>query len=156
MALLAGLVLLTFQFFPAPNTRAFEPNTTQVIDDQITVSSDVVDFGTAFPGERLTGNFTVLLVGTATQLSYDITLESNPSFEDIRPYLTVQKDPAEPDREPDRIASGPTGDYHASGNLSSTDTSDRWLVVIDVPSDLVPAGGKDYGASFRVEVTSAP
>ena len=95
-----------------------------------------IDYGTVFPGESLTDYFTVYLT-TETSLDYSIELTWIPgnSDKDMRPHLTVWKDPSESEVEPNNIADGPAGDYTAEGTLSGSDISDKWLVRFDVPGE---------------------
>jgi hypothetical protein len=58
-------------------------------------------------------------------------------YPDLRPYLIVQRDPAETHEpaEPDGTANGIGGDYIAQGHLDGRtgDECDKWLVTMRVP-----------------------
>jgi hypothetical protein len=97
-------------------------------------------------------------------------------YPDLRPYLIVQRDPAETHEpaEPDGIANGIAGDYTAQGHLdATTDQCDKWLVTMRVPvfadeynpeTDPIPPdqvlvlppeanpNGWDLGADVKVEL----
>lgn len=131
------------------NTRSNRPTT-------LTINTDI-DFGTTFPGETHQGHFIVSLTGadgtswngTYTETTYDVTMLLKASYEDMRPYLIVQRDPAESDIEPDNTANGTAGDYFAQGSLNTTDISDKWFVTFyatdDIPLD-------DYWIEIMIEV----
>jgi hypothetical protein len=70
-------------------------------------------------------------------------------YKDLRPYLVVQRDPAELDIEPDNTANGTSNDYSAQGSLNVTDgdNGDKWFVTLKVPDDL-----GDYWIQILVEV----
>lgn len=92
------------------------------------VSLDI-DFGTVFPGVAVTESFTI---DSPDASGYTITLAAPDvaGVNDIRPYLTVEKDPAETDFD-GPVSGAP--DYTGSGSFSAGDLSDRWLVTFFVP-----------------------
>jgi hypothetical protein len=106
-----------------------------------------IDYGTVFPGEELTGFFTVHLnVDENVTYTVNITANTTGGYLDMRPYLVVQKDPGEGEDEPDATANGTSGDWYASGNLTDvTDESDKWWVTFYVPIEL-----GDYQADIYV------
>ena len=123
----------------------------------LTINTDI-EFGTVFPGETHQGHFIVSLTGadgtswngTYTEITYDVSMLLKASYEDLRPYLIVQRDPAElPESEPDNTANGTTGDYFAQGSLNATDTSDKWFVTFNATDD-IPLD--DYWIEIMIEV----
>jgi hypothetical protein len=112
----------------------------------LTINTDI-DFGTVFPGEVRQGHFIVYLTGTDgepwpeefTQVTYNVTLLAPPdaAYKDMRPYLLVQRNPAESDTEPVSTANGTAGDYFAFGHLDADagDTGDEWLVTLYTPDE---------------------
>lgn len=132
------------------NTRSNRPTV-------LTINTDI-DFGTVFPEEILQGHFIVSLTGadgtswngTYTETTYNVTMTTNVTpYKDLRPYLVVQRDPAESDTEPDNTANGTTHDYFAQGSLNVTDndTGDKWFVTLEVPDDT-----GDYWIEIMIEV----
>jgi len=125
--------------------------------DKIYVEPDELDFGYVFPGEVVTLYFTVHLEDDVTgTITYSVEMVVPDggfgSANDIRPYLVVERDPAEdPEAEPDDIADGtktPIPDYEAEGTVTdNVDESDVWLVTFYVPYET-----GDYWAWIRVEV----
>ncbi len=138
---------------PPNNGGSFEPAMVQIgggggggeKGTLLYINTDI-DYGTVFPGEELTGYFTVYLAGEAESVSYNITMQTA-GGEDMRPYLVVEKD-SESDTEPDPLADGPSSDYTASGNLTSEDDSDKWWVTFYVPDET-----GDYNSSIKVETS---
>ncbi len=129
--------------------------------NRVYINTDI-DYGTVFPGESFTGHFIIYLTGVDeddweggpySELIYTITLLEKSPYEDMRPYLTVEK-ATEGDSETDWIADGPNDDYDAEGNLSGSDTSDKWWVTFTVPDD--PDEFGEYQADILVEVPDAP
>ena len=130
----------------------------------LTINTDI-DFGTVFPEETVQGHFIVYLTGTGnatdnetwtsgpfTDVTYNVTMvehQNTNSYKDLRPYLIVQRDPAESDIEPDNTANGTSNDYSAQGSLNVTDNDigDKWFVTLKVPDDL-----GDYWIEILVEV----
>ena len=126
----------------------------------LTINTDI-DFGTVFPEETVQGHFIVYLTGTGNStdnetwthgpydaITYNVTMTTNVTpYKDLRPYLVVQRDPAELDIEPDNTANGTSNDYSAQGSLNATDTGDKWFVTLKVPDDL-----GDYWIKILVEV----
>jgi hypothetical protein len=115
----------------------------------LTINTDV-EFGTVFPGETDQGEFIVHLndseigPGPFTRVEYHLVLATAAGFEDMAPYLTVLRDPAETDSEADTVAS-------ASLDSTLSDVSDRWLVTLTLPDDPPPG---DYWTTITVEVDS--
>ena len=143
---------------PPPSPVSLESNRPTVL----TINTDI-DFGTVFPEEILQGHFIVYLTGTGnatdnetwtnpfTAVTYNVTMLGKSPYKDIRPYLIVQRDPAESDIEPDNTANGTAADYIAQGHLdinaATPDTSDEWIVTLEVPDDL-----GDYWIEIMIEV----
>lgn len=104
--------------------------------NRLTINTDI-NFGTVFPGETVSKDFVLCLNDSSTSLTYDLDLHLKPlhdgsgDFPDMRPYMTVQRDPAEADVEPDGSADG--ADTFASGSLGPGDECDTWIVSLDVP-----------------------
>ncbi len=122
--------------------------------NSLIINTDI-NFGTVFPGETVSDDFQLCLSDPSTSLTYDIALLLKPldpdpgDFPDMRPYMVVERDPAEADSDPDS-ADGRVGDYVAAGSLDGPagDTCDRWIVTLDVPHfeseynpDTDPQGG---------------
>lgn len=106
-----------------------------------------VDLGTGFPGTELTGSFTISNTDNDTT-GYTLTLEAplDPELEDIRPYLTVWKDPSEVDSD------GPIVGYSGTGSFTAgTDTADTWLVSFAVP-DVTLTGGTVLEYDCRIVI----
>lgn len=144
---------------PSPSSIDLKSNRPTVL----TINTDI-DFGTVFPGETLQGHFIVSLTGTSnttdtdnwttpfTSVTYNVTMKlySGSGFEDMRPFLFVQRDPGESDNEPDNTANGTAGDYWALGDLNSdNDTSDKWFVTFNATDD-IPLD--DYWTEIWIEV----
>ncbi|MEK7281391.1 MAG: hypothetical protein AAB037_03450, partial [Chloroflexota bacterium] len=106
-------------------------------------------YGTVFPGESgLTGVFTVILsdwAGSPTSVDYNVVLTDPVSGLNLKDKLTVIKDPSETDSETDGSII-PPADYQAQGNVSTGDTSDKWIVTFN---DAPDATG-DYAAIIRI------
>jgi hypothetical protein len=116
-----------------------------------------LDFGTVFPGETVSEEFVVCQSRRMWEhkkhhyeIDYDLYLSLKPKpdmpgfYPDLRPYILVQRDPAETDVEPDPDALGaeadflpPDGivpDYAAEGILKKKkDKCDRWIITVWVP-----------------------
>ncbi len=113
----------------------------------LTINTDI-EFGTVFPGEAVEGEFIVYLndseigPGPFTRVEYHLVLATAAGFEDMAPYLTVVRDPAETDSEADTAAA-------ASVDSTLSDVGDRWLVTLTLPDD--PPSG-DYWTTITVEV----
>jgi len=120
----------------------------------LTINTNI-DFGTVFPGETVTGNFTIYLTGVdntpwvdGPYTSYNVTMLAKMGYQDMKSSMKVQRDPNEaPETEPDPIADGPIGDYTAQGTLDSNDISDTWIVRLEVPDGL-----GDYWIEILIEV----
>ena len=108
-----------------------------------------LDLGNGFPGTELTDSFTITFIGIETT-EYTITLVSAGGVEDIRPHLTVWKDPGEADTD-GPISGAP--DYTGTGNLTDgTDEQDTWLVTFSVPDiTLDPGEVLEYGCQIVIE-----
>jgi hypothetical protein len=123
--------------------------------DGLEINTDI-DFGIVFPQQIRTDHFKVCLSktwcgGGQAKTDYKIVLERKPLecrgrgchqteyYPDLRPYLLVQRDPAENHEpaEPDGTAGGLAGpdDYIARGHLDDRtgDKCDTWLVTMKVP-----------------------
>ena len=108
-----------------------------------------IDFGTVFPGEVVSGSFTVNLI-VDDDVDYTITLSENatcasdPDCNDIRPYILVQKiqTAGDMDDDPDHahgvfVPPDYLEDYEAEGDLTDeTDEFDIWTVTFYVPDVL--------------------
>jgi hypothetical protein len=97
-----------------------------------------LDLGTGFPGTELTDSFTIENKQNDTT-QYKLTLEfsSSTGVEDIRPYLTVWKDPSENELDDDWV----TGTYNGAGSFTTDDdTQDTWLVTFSVPDITLEEG----------------
>ena len=111
----------------------------------LTINTDI-DFGTVFPGESDQGEFIVYLNVDGhpayTRVEYHLVLATPGGSQDMTPYLTVVRDPAETDT-----------DTVASASLDSTsapsDISDRWLVTLALPDDPPPG---NYWTTITVVV----
>lgn len=161
LALIAALAAGIWQLSASEHTQAFQLGV--VVNANQLLADHDMDFETVFPGESIQGNLTVSLAGTTVDMSmvpwsgsytegnYTVTLLLNGSLEDMRPYLTVEKDPGEGETEPDPLASDPPA-YQGEGTLSlgSGDTQDVWLVTFNVPGGAVVEGGVDYGALIEI------
>ncbi len=125
--------------------------------DLLYINTDI-DYGTVFPGESgLQGEFIVYLSdsewnGTYNQVSYRIFLRTVGSYLDLRPYLSLVRDPTETPK------SGEPGDTTAAASLDNTppespyteaDIYDRWVVTLNN----VPETIGEYQAEIVVEVT---
>ena len=129
---------------PAPKGGRAAPSGTvepHDIGPILTINTNI-DFGTVFPGETVSGNFTIYLTGvdtipwtgTYTSISYNVTMLSKFGYQDMKSSMIVERDPNEaPETEPDSIADGPIGDYTAQGTLDPNDISDTWIVRLEVP-----------------------
>ena len=113
-----------------------------------------IDFGNVFPGQMVTESFTI---GSENSSDYTITLvaPTDAGKLDIRPYLTVWKDPSETD--PDGPVSG-APNYTGTGSFTSpSDLSDTWLVTFSVPDVTLPKNVElDYGCTISIEPVVAP
>jgi hypothetical protein len=111
----------------------------------LTINSDI-DFGTAFPRMTSQGEFTVLLSDIdsegSNRVEYHLTLSGVSGYLDLTPYLTVVRHPAETDTESDNVTS-------ASVDTSLDDISDRWLVTLSLPKNVVLG---DYWTTLTVMV----
>jgi len=176
-------------------TATTAPIHIEVLDppDGLEINTDI-DFGIVFPQTTRTDYFKVCVskswCGSSGQAKtdYKIVLERKPLacsgcchdpkyYPDLRPYLTVQRDPAETHEpaEPDGTANGIAGDYIAQGHLDARagDECDKWLVTMRVPvfrenynpeTDPIPPDqvlllppeanpdGWDLGADLKVEL----
>jgi len=117
-------------------------------ENLIYVNTDI-DFGTVFPGEVVSGSFTVNLI-VDDDVDYTITLSENatcasdPDCNDIRPYILVQKiqTAGDMDDDPDHahgvfVPPDYLEDYEAEGDLTDeTDEFDIWTVTFYVPDVL--------------------
>jgi hypothetical protein len=95
-----------------------------------------VDLGNGFPGTSLTDSFTIANAQNDTA-NYTLSLEApnTTGVIDIRPYLTIWKDPVETDFD------GPITGYSGPGNFTAgTDTEDTWFVTFSVPDVTLPQG----------------
>lgn len=159
LALIAVLAAGIWQLSASEHTQAFQLGV--VVNANQLLADHDMDFETVFPGESIEGNLTVSLTGTTvdstevtwtgsyTEGNYTVTLLLNGSLEDMRPYLTVVKDPGEGETEPEPVASDPPL-YQGKGTLGSGDTQDVWLITFNVPGNAVPEGGLDYGALIEI------
>jgi len=105
-----------------------------------------IDFGMVFPGENVTGNFTVYLAtfNNYTWAAYSLnTTIGYPSTENMTPYLTVLLDS-------DEVDAGET-DNVTYATVNQTDLSDKWWVTFLAPD--APTTG-DYSANITIEVTA--
>ncbi len=88
-----------------------------------------LDLGNGFPGTELTDSFTIENLENDTA-NYTLSLEA-PNITgviDMRPHLTVWKDPGETDSD------GPITGYSGSGSFTKDDdTEDTWFVTFSVP-----------------------
>jgi hypothetical protein len=146
---------------PPPSPVNLETNGPTIL----TINTDI-DFGTVFPEEIVQGHFIVYLTGTGnatdnetwtntfTAVTYNVTMTDNVSpYKDLRPYLIVQRAPGEADDEPNDTANGTASDYFAQGslNITASDTSDEWIVTLEVPDDL-----GDYWIGIEIKVPDPP
>lgn len=125
------------------------------LPDGLEINTDI-DFGIVFPQTTRTDYFRVCLSktwcgGGQAKTDYKLVLERKPLecgrwgchqteyYPDLRPYLFVERDPAETGEppEPDGTAGGLAGpdDYIARGHLDfrTGDKCDTWLVTMKVP-----------------------
>ena len=123
---------------PGLTAKVSDPNALRINTD--------IEFGTAFPGQTHQGEFTVLLNdidgGGLSRVEYHLTPSGVNGYLDLTPYLTVVRDPAETDTESDNVAS-------AGLDSSLGDTSDRWLVTLSLPKNVVLG---DYWTMITVMV----
>jgi hypothetical protein len=117
-----------------------------------------VDFGSAFPGQVVTESFTIDNKQNDT-MAYILTIipPGDPAVEDMSPYLSVWKDPAE-EAETDGEADGLKGDFTADGSFTNPgDLSDKWMVTFYVPDVTLPNdSGLDYGCQIKIEPRQVP
>jgi len=120
--------------------QALDPN------DPITISKSVTPFDVVIPGEEYPDDFTICIKVPADddQVEYTLELKKKPldpddpdqgDFPDMRPYMTVRRDPLETDSEPDGNDFAGGTDTDALGKLvkSDGDVCDRWLVTLTAP-----------------------
>lgn len=110
-----------------------------------------IDFGNVFPGMEVTDSFTISSEDTS---DYRITLiaPDEPGLLDIRPYLTVWKNPSEFDETDGTISGAP--DYTGCGSFTDPDDlSDEWMVTLIVPNDTLP---KDIGFDYACRISIEP
>ena len=111
----------------------------------LTINSDI-HFGTVSPGMTRQGEFDVLLGDIDGEgpgrVEYHLVLSEVSGHLDLTPYLTIVRHSAESDIESDNPAS-------ASVDASFDDTSDRWLVTLSLPRNVVLG---DYWTTFTVTV----
>lgn len=112
----------------------------------LTINTDI-DFGTAFPGEILSGEFKVMLTdpelgGQYTRVEYHLVITGMPGKLDLSPYLTEVRDTAETDIDPDTPV-------QASVDSNQGDIFDRWIVTMTLPDN--PSKG-DYHTTITVWV----
>lgn len=122
----------------------------------IYINTDI-DYGDVFPGEEVTGHFTVYLLEEVESVIYTIEMTDSPSgmranLVTARPYGIGDDER----NEPDDIADGLSGDWNASGylNRADGDTFDEWWVTFRVPDVL-----GDFDAQILVipkELTNVP
>lgn len=129
----------------------FSANPTAFV--QATIKLDI-DFGNVFPGMDVTESFTI---DSSDSSDYIITLvaPTDPNVLDIRPNLTLWKDPAEPDFD-GPISGAP--DYTGTGSfIVPGDSSDTWFVTFSVPDVTLPGGvAYDYGCTISVDPIISP
>jgi hypothetical protein len=110
-----------------------------------------VDLGNGFPGTTLTDSFTISNTIDNDTTDYKLTLEAplGPDVEDIRPYLTVWKDPSENEIDDDWV----TGEYFGYGSFTAdSDTHDTWLVTFSVPDTTLEEGQVlEYGCQIVID-----
>jgi len=122
----------------------------QVEVDPIFVSTLDLGFGIVFPGEALEKEFIVSLVAGEPEVEYKITQNPKDGYLDLCPYLEKVNEEGE-------------GDTESFATLNSTsDPSDTWKVVLNVPAILgfvaqnhifgIISGGGDYGCDIGVEI----
>ncbi|HEY94960.1 MAG TPA: hypothetical protein G4O15_08495, partial [Dehalococcoidia bacterium] len=92
--------------------------------------------GIGFPDTELTDLFTIANAQNDT-VDYKLTLEATGSgAEDIRPYLTVWKDPSENELDDEWV----TGEYYGFGSFTKDDdTEDTWFITFDIPDVTLPS-----------------
>lgn len=113
-----------------------------------------VDLGNGFPGTSLTDSFTISNIDDNDTTGYTLTLEAplDPNHEDIRPHLTVWKDPSETDSD------GPITGYTGSGSFTeNSDTEDTWFVTFTVPDITLSQGtALEYDCRIVIEPVTVP
>ena len=125
-------------------------NTTGSRPTALTINTDI-EFGNVFPGETQTGEFKVMLTdpelgGAYTRVEYHLILGTPTGYLNISPYLTIVRDPAETDVDPDTVSAA-----SLDSSQNPSDTQDRWLVTLTLPDD--PPSG-DYWMTITVWVDS--
>lgn len=135
----------------------------------VTVSTENLTFGTAFPGEELQGNFIVTYVDEGDGIAYKLIQKPKPLppehpeypdggdprnpgyYRDLCPFLTKVSNEEEGDTENDAFV-GP----------ASTDPSDNWIIYFKVPAifghvgqdhtgDVVSENG-EYGCDISIDI----
>ncbi len=101
----------------------------------IYINSDI-DYGDVFPGEEVTGHFTVYLQENVPDVYYTVNMTASDSG--MSNYLVTQRHYGVGDdehNEPDDVANGLNGDFKAEGYLNSHDGDiyDEWWVTFYVP-----------------------
>ena len=111
------------------------------------IINTLIDFGMMFPGESLSGNFTVTIHPPYTWVNYELntTIGDPFSSENMTPYLTIELDD-------DEVTAGETDTVNYA-TVNSTDFSDVWWVTFLVPNE-PPAFGA-YSANITIEVITA-
>lgn len=116
----------------------------------LTINTDI-EFGNVFPGETQQGEFIVYLgdpqsggIGQYTRVEYHLIVVGKPLNLDLSPYLTIIRDPAENDVDPDTVSAA-----SVDSSQNPSDTMDRWLVTLTLPDD--PPKG-DYWTTITVWV----
>ncbi len=105
--------------------------------DDITVTKTLIAFGLVLPGEDYPDDFKICIKNAVSgdEVDYTLTLNTQGSLPDMRPFLLVVRDPAELDTETDPEADGTVGDYLATGDLDKDagDLCDTWLITLTAP-----------------------
>lgn len=108
-----------------------------------------INFGTVFPGQVVTESFTITSQDSS---AYALTLypPSDIGEEDIRPFISVSKDPSETDLD-GPISGAPN--YTGSGSFTAPDDlSDKWMVTFTAPDTTLPPDvGLDYSCTISIE-----
>ncbi len=118
--------------------------TLTIINDSILKIEQYTDFGYVFPGQVVTGYFIVSFKDTSyDNTSYKITLSDNLTADySMKAFIKIEKATEGIETERDEIACGEevplgcSGEYIARGDLSTTDTEDKWWVTFYVPDTL--------------------
>jgi len=130
------------------------PGLVRIADDggDILYINTDIDFGTVFPGEEVTGHFTVHLKEGYDQVTYSVnmTLKNAAGVTEMREFLVTQRHYGTGDTDSETgndIADGTIGDWDAEGTLDrdAGDTFDEWWVTFYVPDGL-----GEYGAEILI------